>query len=132
MVDVAKLIEGIEKVSLVIIAGFTVYAMGQEMSAIVAAHEVRLTDLLLMFIFAEVLGMVASFYKSQVIPINIPIFIAITAVCRMLILRGKEGNSLDLMLESGAVLVLAVASIAVRARFPEVRRSSGTRSEIPD
>ena len=129
MVDVAKVIEGVEKISLVIIAGFTAIAMGQEMLTIATAHEIRLTDLLLMFIFAEVLGMVASFYKSRVIPINIPIFIAITAVCRLLILRGKEGNSMDLLIESGAVLVLAIASIVVRTRLSDKRAVADAGSE---
>ena len=68
-----------EKAILVLIAGFTVYAVALEMLTILVARSVKLTDLLLLFIYAEVLGMVAAFYKNRRIPITIPIFIAITA-----------------------------------------------------
>ena len=83
-------IVAVEKGILILIAGFTVYAVGQEMYNVLLARSVKLTDLLLLFIYAEVLGMVASFYKNQQIPIAIPIFIAITALSRLIILQGKE------------------------------------------
>lgn len=104
-------IVAIEKAILVLIAGFTVYAVGLEMLTVIAAKSVKLTDLLLLFIYAEVLGMVAGFYKNQQIPITIPIFIAITALSRLIILQGKETNALNLIYESGAVLLLALAAV---------------------
>jgi protein PsiE len=55
--------------------------------------------------------MVASFYKNQQIPIAIPIFIAITALSRLIILQGKETSALNLIYESGAVLLLALAAV---------------------
>ncbi len=104
-------IVAVEKAILILIAGFTVYAVGQEMYNVVLARSVKLTDLLLLFIYAEVLGMVASFYKNQQIPISIPIFIAITALSRLIILQGKETSALNLIYESGAVLLLALAAV---------------------
>ena len=103
-----------EKAILVLIAGFTVYAVGLEMLTIILARSVKLTDLLLLFIYAEVLGMVAGFYKNRRIPITIPIFIAITALCRLIILQGKEINAINIIYESGAVLLLAVAALVIR------------------
>ncbi len=110
-VKVYDSIVAVEKAILILIAGFTVYAVGLEMFHVVVARSVKLTDLLLLFIYAEVLGMVAGFYKSQQIPITIPIFIAITALSRLIILQGKETNALNLIYESGAVLLLALAAV---------------------
>ena len=79
--------------------------------------KITLTDLLLMFIYAEVLGMVAAFYKYSKIPIAIPIFIAITALCRLIILQGKGISTIDLIYESGAVLLLAIAALIIKWEF---------------
>ena len=120
-----EFIVGIEKAILVLIAGFTVYAVGLEMLTIVVARSVKLTDLLLLFIYAEVLGMVAGFYKNRRIPITIPIFIAVTALCRLIILQGKETNAVNLIYESGAVLLLAVAALVIRWNLIKVNSPAG-------
>ena len=111
-----------EKAILVLIAGFTVYAVGLEMFNIIVMRSVKLTDLLLLFIYAEVLGMVAGFYKNRRIPITIPIFIAITALCRLIILQGKEVNAINIIYESGAVLLLAIAALVIRWNLIKLQR----------
>ena len=58
--------------------------------------------------------MVAAFYKYNKIPITIPIFIAITALCRLIILQGKGISTIDLIYESGAVLLLAIAALIMK------------------
>lgn len=116
MLDVHRMILATEKSILILIAGFTVFAVGQEMLHMVQSGEVKLTDLLLLFIYAEVLGMVAAFYRSREIPISITIFIAITALCRLIILQGKGISTVDLLYESGAVLLLAVSAVAIQWR----------------
>ncbi|MFM1992008.1 MAG: hypothetical protein RJA99_4965 [Pseudomonadota bacterium] len=116
MPDVHKLILATEKSILILIAGFTVFAVGQEMLHMVRSDGVKLTDLLLLFIYAEVLGMVAAFYRSREIPISIAIFIAITALCRLIILQGKGISTVDLVYESGAVLLLAASAVAIQWR----------------
>lgn len=118
MLDVYKLIILGEKLILILIALFTLYGVGVEMATVLGAGTIRLTDLLLLFIYAEVLGMVGAFYKHRTIPISIPIFIAITALCRLIILQGKGIATVDLMYESGAVLLLAVAALVIRWRLP--------------
>ena len=111
-----------EKAILVLIAGFTVYAVGLEMFNIIVMRSVKLTDLLLLFIYAEVLGMVAGFYTNRRIPITIPIFIAITALCRLIILQGKEVNAINIIYESGAVLLLAMAALVIRWNLIKLQR----------
>ena len=96
-VDWYKIITMMEKTLLVIIAFLTTYAVVVEIITVVSIRAVKLTDLLLLFIYAEVLGMVAAFYKFRKIPITVPIFIAITALCRLIILQGKGINTVDLL-----------------------------------
>ena len=112
--DWYKIITIAEKTLLVIIAFLTAYAVLVEIVVILAERAVKLTDLLLLFIYAEVLGMVAAFYKYRKIPITVPIFIAITALCRLIILQGKGINTVDLLYESGAVLLLAISALVIR------------------
>ena len=112
--DWYKIITIAEKSLLVIIAFLTAYAVLVEIVVILTERAVKLTDLLLLFIYAEVLGMVAAFYKYRKIPITVPIFIAITALCRLIILQGKGINTVDLLYESGAVLLLAISALVIR------------------
>lgn len=107
--NVKNIIGLVEKLFLIIIAIFTVAAMGQEIFSLVASRRVELQDLLLMFIYAEVLGMLAAFYASHRIPITIPLFIAMTALSRLIILQGKDGDPSILLYESGAIILIAVA-----------------------
>jgi protein PsiE len=92
------------------------------MNKVIQSGDVQLTDLLLMFIYAEVLGMVAGFYRSRKIPITIPIFIAITALCRLIILQGKGISTIDLIYESAAVLLLALAALVIRWNLIKLKR----------
>lgn len=112
--DWYRIITFAEKTLLVIIAFLTAYAVLVEIVLILTERAVKLTDLLLLFIYAEVLGMVAAFYKFRKIPITVPIFIAITALCRLIILQGKGINTIDLLYESGAVLLLAISALVIR------------------
>ena len=113
-VDWYDFITLMEKSLLVVIAFLTAYAVVVEILSVVSTRAVKLTDLLLLFIYAEVLGMVAAFYKYRKIPITVPIFIAITALCRLIILQGKGINTIDLLYESSAILLLAVSALVIR------------------
>jgi protein PsiE len=107
--NVKQVIHFVEKTFLVIIAFFSVAAMAQEVMMLIENRRVELKDLLLMFIYAEVLGMLGAFYASHRIPITIPLFIAMTALSRLIILQGKEGDPSILLYESGAILLIACA-----------------------
>jgi protein PsiE len=106
-------IHAIENVFLLVIAVFTVVAMGQEIYTIILGQTVALKDLLLMFIYVEVLAMVGVYYDSKKIPITFPLYIAITALARLVILQGKDQPPLNLLIESGAILILALASVVI-------------------
>jgi protein PsiE len=112
--NVYSLIIVAEKCILFIIALFTIFSVGAEMYAVIQNGKIALTDLLLMFIYAEVLGMVAAFYQYRKIPITLPIFIAITALCRLIILQGKGISTVDLIYEGAAVLLLAISVLIIQ------------------
>jgi len=109
LVIIKRVIDVTEKCFLITIALFTVGAMAQEVVLLIEQRSVALKDLLLMFIYAEVLGMLGAFYSSHRIPITIPLFIAMTALSRLIILQGKDGDPSILLYESGSILLIAVA-----------------------
>ena len=83
--------------------GFEIYEM-------FLARKIELADLFLLFIYTEIIGMVGSFYASSRIPVTLPIIIAITALCRLIILHSKDNEPWVLIAEAGAILVLAGAA----------------------
>ena len=109
-------IKYVEKFLLILIACATVFATVQEILVLFELRKVELADLLLLFIYTEVLGMIGVFYKSSRIPIILPLFIAITALSRMIILQGKDSAPENLLYESGAILLLAFACLVIRHR----------------
>ena len=114
---ISKYIHLAEKTLLIFIAFATIYATVQEIYELVKIKRVLLADLLLLFIYTEVLGMVAVFYKSNRIPVTLPLFIAMTALARMIILQGKDPS--DLLYEAGAIVLVALACLIIRIRPPE-------------
>lgn len=123
-------IKVIEKILLVAIAAATIFATGQEIFTLIENRSVQLADLLLLFIYTEVLGMVGVFYKSNRIPITLPLFIAITALSRMIILQGKGSDPSNLIYESGAVLLLAISCLIIRQ--PSISPLFGKQSDDSD
>ena len=110
---VKRLIDVTEKAFLIIIALFTVGAMVQEVMMLIEHRKVELKDLLLMFIYAEVLGMLGAFYSSHRIPITIPLFIAMTALSRLITLQGSDGDPSIRLYDSGAILMIAGACFVI-------------------
>ena len=74
------------------------------------AKEILLADLFMLFIFVEIIGMVGAFYSTNRIPFTLPIIIAITALCRLIIMQSKNMDALDLLVEAGAILVLSASA----------------------
>ena len=105
-----------ERVILLIIAFATIYASGIEIVRMINEEMVNLSDLFLLFIYAEVLGMVATFYANNRIPVTLPLIIAMTALCRLIILHSKDGEPLTLMAEAVAIAVLAGAAYLMSAK----------------
>ena len=113
---IASLINFAEKLLLASIALLALVATGQEILTIIENRSIDLADLLLLFIYTEVLGMIGIFFVSKRIPITLPIFIAITAITRLIILQGKDMDMISLLYEAGAILILSLAILAVRFR----------------
>ena len=102
-----------ESVGLLVIALATVVAGYQEVMVMVHAGKVTLGDLLLMFIFLEVLAMVGVFYTSGSLPVRIPIYIAIVALARYLILDTKALTEQRILAVAGGICLLAISAILI-------------------
>ena len=110
----SQIIKAIEKCLLALIALLTLVAVTQELMTVFEKGKVELADLLLLFIYTEVLGMIGIFYLSNRIPITLPLFIAMTAISRLIILQGKGMEPVTLLYEAGAILIIALACLVVR------------------
>lgn len=102
-----------ENLILLIIGLATLFATGVEVTRLIDARTVNLSDLFLLFIYAEVIGMVGAFYRSHRIPVTLPIIIAMTALCRMIILQSKDIDPIYILFEAGGVLILAIAALVM-------------------
>ena len=118
----AKLVlEWVEDLGLLVIAIATLVAMANEIMAMVDARLVTLADLLLLFIYLEVFAMVAVYLDSGKLPVRMPLYIAIVALARYLILDMKAMDNWRMLATAGAALVLALTILAIRyghTRFP--------------
>jgi protein PsiE len=114
--NASKYFDVIEKVILIILLVATVTAIGQEIQKVFMTGIVSLADILLLFIFLEVIGMIKEYYVTNRIAISHPIFIAITALARLIILQRKDFDPVILIYEAGAILILSLAILALRAR----------------
>lgn len=101
---------------LVIILVSTIIAVFIEIVNMYQAKSVTLADLLLMFLYLEVMAMVRVFWDEQSIRITLPLLIAITALSRFIILQGKEMDPSALVYESVAILLIAIAIVVMRLR----------------
>jgi len=116
-----KAITWVEDIGLIIIAVSTVIAAGIEVMSMFEAGTVTLADLLLLFIYLEVLAMVAMYLDSGKLPIRMPLYIAIVALARYLVLDMKSLDTWRMLGVAGAVLLIAFAILAIRyghTRFP--------------
>ena len=111
-----NIVKQIQLLALVIILGATVIAFGIEIYQMIEVQKITLADLLLLFLYLEVLAMVRVFWESQSIQITLPLFIAITALARFIILQGKSINPEVLLYEAGAIVLIAIAILVLRFR----------------
>ena len=111
-----KVVKQIQLLTLIIILISTVIAIGTELYKMFKIQKVTLADLLILFLYLEVLAMIRVFWESQSIQITLPLFIAITALSRFIILQGKSINPEILVYEAGAILLIAFAILVLRFR----------------
>ena len=111
-----KIAKNLQLVLMVIILISTVIAVGIEINKMFLAKSVTLADLLLMFLYLEVLAMVRVFWNQQSISITLPLLIAITALARFIILQGKEMDPTALVYEAVAIVLIAGAIVILKLR----------------
>jgi len=99
-----------EGVILAAIALATLFAAFMELERMIMVQVVDLSDLFLLFIYAEVLGMVGIFYRDKRIPVTLPIIIAITALTRMIVIQSKGFDGINIIYEASGILLLAVSA----------------------
>jgi len=122
-----KLLTLCEDIGLLIISIATLIAMGFEVSSMITARVVTLADLLLLFIYLEVLAMVAIYLNSGKLPVRMPLYIAIVALARYMILDMKNLDTWRMLGIAAAALIIALAVLVIRyghARFPYDEKDS--------
>ena len=114
-----KIAKNLQLVLMSIILISTVIAVGIEIKNMFLNQSVTLADLLLMFLYLEVLAMVRVFWNQQSISITLPLLIAITALARFIILQGKEMDPTTLVYEAVAIVLIAAAIVILRLRHSD-------------
>ena len=123
--------EILEKIVLSILIVCTVIAIGMEIQAMVINLKVTLADILLLFIYIEIIGMIKEYWVSKVIRMSYPLFIAMTALARLIIMGRKDVEPSAYVYESVAILILAIAIVVLRVRHMEIlnRKSKKTQDD---
>ena len=114
-----KIAKNLQLLLMCIILVSTVIAVGIEIYKMFENRSVTLADLLLMFLYLEVLAMVRVFWNQQSISITLPLLIAITALARFIILQGKEMDPSALVYEAVAIVLIAGAIVTLRLRHSD-------------
>ena len=117
--------ELLEKIILSVLIVCTIIAIGMEIQGMIAVYKVTLADILLLFIYIEIIGMIKEYWVSKMIRMSYPLFIAMTALARMIIMQRKDVDPSAYVYESVAILILAIAIVVLRVRHMEIlnRRS---------
>jgi protein PsiE len=114
-----KIIKNLQLILLSVILISTVLAVAIEIKVMFKNESVTLADLLLMFLYLEVIAMVRVFWGQQSISITLPLLIAITALARFIILQGKEMDPSALVYEALAIVLIASAIVILRLRHSD-------------
>ncbi len=112
--NVRKIIHLAEHAILVVVMAATLIAVTQEIWIIWEHRAVRLSDLLLMFLYLEVIAMVGIYYEENKLPVRYPIYIAIVALARYIILESKSLDAISILSIGGAILILTLSVFVVR------------------
>ncbi len=122
--------ELLEKIVLSVLIVCTIIAIGMEIQGMIVNYKVTLADILLLFIYIEIIGMIKEYWVSKMIRMSYPLFIAMTALARMIIMQRKDVDPSAYVYESVAILILAIAIVVLRVRHMEIlnRRSK----KLPD
>ena len=121
-------IRNIQLVAVIVVLVSTIIAFFLEMKEMYDNKDITLADLLLMFIYIEVIGLVRSYWETQSVRITYPLIIAITALARFIILQDKESDPANLIYISLAILIVSIATVIIRFRNSKYLRIEKSRS----
>ena len=121
-------IRNIQLVAVLIVLFATVIAFFLEIHEMYENRDINLADLLLMFIYIEVIGLVRSYWETRSVRITYPMIIAITALARFIILQDKEQDPTNLIYISLAILIVAAATVIIRFRNSKILKLDSSRS----
>ena len=109
-------IRNIQLMAVLAVLVATIIAFFVELSVMYETQTVGLADLLLMFIYIEVLGLVRSYWETRSVRITYPLVIAITALARYIILQDKNSDPANLIYIALAILIVSIATVVIRFR----------------
>lgn len=122
----------VEYAGLLIIGVATTVAIYQEVIVMVQAGTVRLADLLLMFLYLEVLAMIGVYFKTGQLPVRFPMYIAMVALARYLILDIKDMSEWRILAVAAAILLLTLAVLAIRYGHVQYSYREDVGEDKPD
>lgn len=109
-------IRNIQLVAVIIVLVATIIAFFLEIVKMYESRNINLADLLLMFIYIEVIGLVRSYWESRAVRVIYPLIIAITALARYIILQDKDSDPTNLIYLATAILITSIATVVIRFR----------------
>ena len=124
----SKTIRNIQLSAVLTLLISTVIAFIIEMKTMYENQTITLADLLLMFIYIEVIGLVKSYWETRAVRITYPLVIAITALARFIILQDKESDPANLIYISLAILITAISTVIIKFRNSKYLKIDNSRS----
>ena len=121
-------IRNIQLTAVLFVLASTIIAFLLEVSEMYENRNIELADLLLMFIYIEVIGLVKSYWETRSVRITYPLVIAITALARFIILQDKESDPTNLIYISIAILIVAMATVVIRFRNSKYLKIDNSKS----
>ena len=121
-------IRNIQLTAVLFVLVSTIIAFFLEVREMYENRNIELADLLLMFIYIEVIGLVKSYWETRSVRITYPLVIAITALARFIILQDKERDPTNLIYISIAILIVAIATVVIRFRNSKYLKIDNSKS----
>ena len=121
-------IRNIQLTAVLFVLVSTIIAFFLEIMEMYENKNIELADLLLMFIYIEVIGLVKSYWETRSVRITYPLVIAITALARFIILQDKDSDPSNLIYISIAILIVAIATVVIRFRNSKYLKIDNSKS----
>ena len=121
-------IRNVQLAAVLFVLASTLIAFFIELKVMYDQKHISLADLLLMFIYIEVIGLVRSYWETRAVRITYPLVIAITALARYIILQDKDGEPATLIYIALAILIISIAAVVIRMRNSKYLKIDYTKS----